>query len=501
MAQTTPVDETLQGGGTINDDYAYIRKSMSMEGRNPGNSQEYRDELAKNLSGIEDHDARRTALEKAKDTAEYWNARSQREDGFERENPLVGTADVVANLKAQFLKDPLYRKILDISYRDTGRFADTERYADAGELAMFVEARQKTINAILREEKKKLHIDQVVEIGAGLSTRSLQLAEDFHTFLDTDLKSNIEIRNAIVKLEPHDNISVRDFDVLDARQAAAIKSDLAAAPTGVVAEGVFTYFTKAQIDQTFVNLKDMLGEGGAVIFDIATQKGLGADRSAWSETSRELLQNLYVASNVRPEELAFKDLREVKDYFTSIGFKVTVADLRQGMDADNIAKYGGVSDNVKKGILEAPCIVICEVQAENSPATARFLRSSKKFYEGLGISTDSIRIASDKKTLELSFAPDETVQGYDSIAHGGYIASILDTGNIISMAYGERFGKQALNAHFEIDYAKPMALRQQYMLRTEMREITEGKKAEVISTITDEQGTVICTAKSLILLK
>lgn len=283
-------------------------------------------------------------------------------EATEQDRPLARTADVVANLKAQFLDDPIYRKILELSRRDTGLFIESENYADVPELAMMVEARQKAINDILLQ-KHGQGINQVVEVGAGLSTRSLQLAGEFEAFFDTDLGENVALRRAITALEPHDNVITREFNVLDEEQTSEIAEKLHGKPTAVVAEGVFTYFTRKQMDQTFQNLEKLLGEHGVVVFDIATQKGLGADRSSWSKESRELLQNLYRASDVKPEELAFQNLKEVKEYFTKLGFSVAFADARRGMDEESIKKYGGVSDEAKKFILDSPSIVILEARS------------------------------------------------------------------------------------------------------------------------------------------
>lgn len=138
---------------------------------------------------------------------------------------------------------------------------------------------------------------------------------------------------------------------------------------------------------------------------------------------------------------------------------------------------------------------------EKDPDTERFLETSKEFYQRLGIPAQEMVISADNTHLELTFTPSQEAQGYGGIAHGGYVATILDTGNIVTIGYAKQFEKQGLNADFRVLFKAPLTLDKPYKLVSDINELRAGEKVEVNSQIVDEENNEICSSKSLIILK
>ncbi|MFO0743784.1 MAG: class I SAM-dependent methyltransferase [Candidatus Paceibacterota bacterium] len=444
------------------------------------------------------------------------------------ENSLVNTADVVAKLKAQFLYNPIYTNIVDISNRNIEGYLDKEKYDKTEEIGLFVEARHKTINSLIIEEKQNLDINQMVEIGAGLSSRSLELQNQFATYFDTDLEDNIKNREEIKKLDSNSKVRIQELDIINPNQTIEIIKELEQKPVCVVAEGVFTYFKKDQIDNAFLNIKNMLSNGGVAIFDIATQKGLGADRSKWSEESRNLLQNFYEVSGVQKESLAFKDLREAKDYFSKIGFDVKVISLERGLEIQDLEKYQNISEEVKSSILNTPCILVCKMnRKENNleviktetlkdlynsfPENAKrfynqyFEKDTKELYNFFDLDLQNFNLNYNKEgdiisaTLTTSFPKKSQAVGGNM--HGGSVAFALDASMGVPIGFAKLLPSESIMVARElskIEILKPVPTDEEVTIEVTCEKETDMRKFWM-SAVIKKGDEILAQAKSFFL--
>lgn len=279
------------------------------------------------------------------------------ERGNER---LIDTAHAVAHLKAVFSANPLSQEVLHlVAPRETGAYVRESKYTEAAELGLFVESRHETFNGLVLGEKEK-GTDQVVEIGGGLNTRSIELSGSVGTYIDTDLPANVKTREKINVLSHEEGLMTLPLDALHKQDYDRVETKLAEGPVCIVAEGVFTYFDRNQIDTAFQNISSVLERhGGAVVFDIATQKGLSADHSAWTKASQDLLAEMYRSSGVKETSVAFAGLKEAKEYFISKGFTVEIVPMGSGMREADQDRYAQLDPAIRDGILKAPSIFVC----------------------------------------------------------------------------------------------------------------------------------------------
>jgi uncharacterized protein (TIGR00369 family) len=114
--------------------------------------------------------------------------------------------------------------------------------------------------------------------------------------------------------------------------------------------------------------------------------------------------------------------------------------------------------------------------------------------DGLHLEFDLDRNA---KTLQTSFIPTETYQGYDGIAHGGIISALLDEA-MAKLAY--ELGYNAVTARLNIRFKNPARVGEKLTVRGEIigvnRRVVLAK-----ATICGENGTLIAEGDSTLVRK
>ena len=107
----------------------------------------------------------------------------------------------------------------------------------------------------------------------------------------------------------------------------------------------------------------------------------------------------------------------------------------------------------------------------------------------------SFEIDEERKTLETTFTPGPTFQGWDGIVHGGIISTLLDEA-MAKLSY--ELGYNTVTASLEIRFKKPAPILQPLKV---YGEITEANKRLVRAKarVTKEDGTVLAVGTSTLL--
>ena len=192
---------------------------------------------------------------------------------------------------------------------------------------LFWEARYKTANQIIAREG----MTQILEIAAGLSPRGLAMTDDPDVvYVATDLPEMLEQEKAIAgtilaKLNiqrPNLHFSVANaLDRDEVLQAATpFQADK---PVVILSEGLLTYLTHAEQATLATNVHELLARYGGVWItpDVGTKqiwdkllridkRQLQLAQTISSATERSLYDNLFIDNN------------DVRQFFTSAGFKI-----------------------------------------------------------------------------------------------------------------------------------------------------------------------------------
>ncbi len=101
------------------------------------------------------------------------------------------------------------------------------------------------------------------------------------------------------------------------------------------------------------------------------------------------------------------------------------------------------------------------------------------------------------KTLQTSFVPTETYQGYDGIVHGGILAALLDEA-MAKLAF--ELGYNAVTAMLNVRFKSLAKVKEKLTIRGE---ITQANRRLVLAkaTIHKEDGTLIAEGDSALVRK
>ncbi len=274
-------------------------------------------------------------------------------------NKISPTAKLVAYWRAQ-CGIPYAKEIAEI--------ADTKKVAKAffGEknsaptssfITPYIEARYKTINYYLKEEK----LNNVLEIAMGLLPRGLEQVSQGNVYVGTDLPDILtessEILFEIAKKEkiPTQNMHLLPANVMKKEQLEKATEYLKG-PIGICNEGLLMYLNREEQAVTAKNIKDILLKHGGVWitpdidsldkmkerfdkfpnfeFKTIKEKSFGV---LYEKTGRDLLANF------------FKTEKEAIDFYEKLGFSV---ELKPFYDVENLNSYKNTPDDMKDYIAQ-----------------------------------------------------------------------------------------------------------------------------------------------------
>lgn len=103
----------------------------------------------------------------------------------------------------------------------------------------------------------------------------------------------------------------------------------------------------------------------------------------------------------------------------------------------------------------------------------------------------------NKRTIQTSFIPTETYQGYDGIVHGGILSALLDEA-MAKLAF--ELGYNAVTAMLNVRFKNPAKVKDKLMVRGE---IIESNRRLVLAkaTIHREDGILIAEGDSKLVRK
>ncbi|MES1179495.1 MAG: class I SAM-dependent methyltransferase [Myxococcales bacterium] len=164
----------------------------------------------------------------------------------------------------------------------------------------------------------------VLELGAGLSFRGLDLARTKQTFyIDTDLPNVVALKaELIAKLPAHPSrgtLRVQALNALDADAFAATVSELPPGPVAIANEGLLVYLDEREKAQLAANVRAaLLSRGGVwLTADVYIQNPGGSSPNVSYGRSRAFLDQHRVEQN------KFSDWSAAERFFTSQGLTIT----------------------------------------------------------------------------------------------------------------------------------------------------------------------------------
>jgi uncharacterized protein (TIGR00369 family) len=101
------------------------------------------------------------------------------------------------------------------------------------------------------------------------------------------------------------------------------------------------------------------------------------------------------------------------------------------------------------------------------------------------------------KTLQTSFIPTETYQGYNGIVHGGILSALLDEA-MAKLAF--ELGYNAITALLNVRFKSPAKVKDKLMVRGEIIEVNR-RLVLAKATIHREDGTLIAEGDSKLVRK
>ena len=164
----------------------------------------------------------------------------------------------------------------------------------------------------------------VLELGAGLSFRGLELARTTSAFyIDTDLPDIVALKSDLIaKLPAQPSRGTLRLQVLNALDAAAFEatvSELPAGPVAIANEGLLVYLDEREKAQLAANVRAALRARGGVWLtaDVYIQNPGGSAPNVSYGRSREFLDKHRVEQN------KFADWAAAERFFTDHGFSIT----------------------------------------------------------------------------------------------------------------------------------------------------------------------------------
>lgn len=142
------------------------------------------------------------------------------------------------------------------------------------------------IDWILRKVLAEKQRATVIELGAGLSSRYYRCGQSENIrWLDLDLLEVIELRERLsINGKNHEHLA---FSVLDRTWLEAIQP-IVPEETVLIAEGLFYYLPKSEVEALFVDLRRQLA-GATIIFDIIGMVDIDASRAASTAAGAPIL--------------------------------------------------------------------------------------------------------------------------------------------------------------------------------------------------------------------
>jgi len=164
----------------------------------------------------------------------------------------------------------------------------------------------------------------VLEIGAGLSFRGLELARTSRThYLDTDLPELVLLKAELAaKLHPEPLLGTLRIQALDALDGAAFQTTVDSLPDGPLAianEGLLVYLDQREKARLAANVRAALQKrGGAwLTADVYLKNPGGSAPTVGYGRSREFIDSHRIEQN------KFDDWAGAERFFNQAGFEVT----------------------------------------------------------------------------------------------------------------------------------------------------------------------------------
>jgi O-methyltransferase involved in polyketide biosynthesis len=193
--------------------------------------------------------------------------------------------------------------------------------------APFFEARYKAIGVMIR----RTNVRQVLELGAGLSPRGLELTTEPGIFyVETDLEEMIGEKRALLaallrkhRLPTRNHMRQVAANALDRDQLqAAAKYFKSGQRLLIVHEGLLQYLSASETEQVARNIHELLGQFGGTW--ITPDFSLKADSANINEQQKLFRHILSEATHRTLYNNAFESMEHLREYYRGLGFQVEV---------------------------------------------------------------------------------------------------------------------------------------------------------------------------------
>jgi O-methyltransferase involved in polyketide biosynthesis len=193
--------------------------------------------------------------------------------------------------------------------------------------APIFEARYKSIGAMIR----RINPRQILELGAGLSPRGLNLtAAPTIFYVETDLDHIIDEKRTLLlqlqrshRLEPRNNLRLAPANALDGAQLqAAAKNFKSGQRLLVVHEGLLQYLSSSETEHVARNIHHLLGQFGGMW--ITPDFSLKSDSDHITDQQKLFRRIVGEATDRTLYNNAFDSIEHLRDYYRGLGFQVEV---------------------------------------------------------------------------------------------------------------------------------------------------------------------------------
>lgn len=244
---------------------------------------------------------------------------------------------------------------------------------------------------------------QVMDLPCGYTARGIKLAKSGIRYFGMDLPAVIEAMESAVKktIGENDNIS---YHAVDATNYASLRKALEGADgeLTITTEGLLMYFTQAELETVFGNIRRLLLEFGGKWVTLDNELGkaekLGLSAAAQG-LPREIAEKIgsIAAGSVAKTTLANNvffdpDQKKVEKFVSDMGFDLELIPVSSYLPA-SVKSAQDLPEELKTKLIEAISGIHFWVMTAKSEVTENFERSEDNFKADVKLNDNTLNVS------------------------------------------------------------------------------------------------------------
>ena len=244
---------------------------------------------------------------------------------------------------------------------------------------------------------------QVMDLPCGYTSRGIKLAKSGIRYFGLDLPAVIEAMDSAVKktIGENENIS---YHAVDATNYASLRKALEGADgeLTITTEGLLMYFTQAELETVFGNIRRLLLEFGGKWVTLDNELGraekLGLSAAAQG-LPREIAEKIgsIAAGSVAKTTLANNvffdpDQKKVEKFVSDMGFNLELIPVSSYLPA-SVKSAQDLPEELKTKLIEAISGIHFWVMTAKSEVTENFERSENNFKADVRLNDNTLNVS------------------------------------------------------------------------------------------------------------